>query len=71
MDKIWRPKDWKNPYPLSSEATQKGYALMPQDGWHYGFEAGANLMFQAYITSDQFIEDASEYCRGAGWKEPD
>jgi len=27
-------------------------------------------VIEDYIQSDQFVEDASDYCRDQGWKEP-
>ena len=33
-------------------------------------EALVNDAIQDYIDSNQFEEDASDYCREAGWKEP-
>lgn len=44
---MWRPEGWRNLYTLSNQAKEKGYAIMPEDDWHYGFEVGADAMLEA------------------------
>ena len=67
MDNKWRPKDWEdfkgklvanNSNPLLRELASKT------------LELGASAILTAYWKSDEFGEDASEYCREAGWREP-
>lgn len=60
---MWRPKNWDNPYKLSDKAKEKGYALIPGDGWHYGYEAGADAILEALKKEGKYI-DASEYPYG-------
>ena len=59
MDKTWRPDNWE-------QLKQKRKDWIDLNS----LEAGATVMLEAYLTSGQFIEDASEYCREAGWEEP-
>ncbi len=64
----WRPEGWENPHlGLESETFIEQAANTLLAG---AYEAGADDILQAYMSSDQFQEAACEYCREQGWKEP-
>ena len=65
MNSKWRPTDWSElkgtiriDEPNLKELADK---MM---------EYAATQILEAYSNSDEFGEDASEYCRCQGWEEP-
>jgi len=74
MDSTWRPDNWKEIVKANVSRTGgffNPYTPIIIETDRLLFEAAATAILQAYLDSNEFIKDASEYCQEAGWKEPD
>jgi len=65
MDSKWRPRNWTD---FKSKVIAEDKLM--REIVDKLIEFGATAILEAYFNSDEFGEDASEYCRCQGWEEP-
>ena len=63
MNSKWRPKNWER-------IKQDAIGSHTENVLDSIIEAASIALLEAYFNSDEFGEDASEYCRCQGWEEP-
>ena len=66
MDSNWRPDGWGK-----TKSQIRSGELRVRELMGVVMEYSATEILKAYFESNEFAEDASEYCRERGWKEPD